>query len=388
MLSPARHSLRQLLASFSFPAAALVATASLAAQSTLRVGPGEAYATITAAVAAAADGDTVLVLGGVHADDVLIQRGIRLIGRDAAMISDALLSARVRVQGIQAPRTFAMSGFRLLPPTPGSLNNSRRTLAIENCTGPVSIEELTVDASGPYASWELTLQGAPQVSLRATRFGSCRVFDSLAVIVGCRGGFRGNAGLPPLWVRGGSALVIGGEIDGADGLIPSPAVWLESGQLVATRATLRAGPATSLVPAVAAILANAGSLLLDPSAVLVPTGNAPPVQGGVAPLTREFASSLVALDPQRLRIESQGPAGVGFAITLSVAVPQVATPWGLAWVDLTSAALLAVPTYAADRSHVFTAALPPLPPGLTLAIQSVVFESMLTFSAPTIATTR
>ena len=49
------------------PVAALAETAGEAA--TLRVGPGQAYPTIAAAIAASRDGDTLLVDAGTYTDD-------------------------------------------------------------------------------------------------------------------------------------------------------------------------------------------------------------------------------------------------------------------------------------------------------------------------------
>lgn len=56
------------------------------AQSALIVAPDGAYATIPAALAAAEDGDTILVRGGQHPGGVVVDKAVRLIGEDWPVI--------------------------------------------------------------------------------------------------------------------------------------------------------------------------------------------------------------------------------------------------------------------------------------------------------------
>ena len=56
------------------------------AQSELIVAPGGPYATIPAALAAAQDGDTILVRGGQHEGNLTVDKSVRLIGQDWPVI--------------------------------------------------------------------------------------------------------------------------------------------------------------------------------------------------------------------------------------------------------------------------------------------------------------
>jgi hypothetical protein len=373
---------------------ALVATAlgSLAtAQTTRLVGPGQTYTTIGAAVAAANPGDTVLVLGGMHTAPLLINKGIRLVGQGgAAFVSEPLPFGEVRIQGVPASQPFAMSGFRVAPLLAGSLTPTLLRIVVENCAGPVSFEHLEGTPSEPYATWSLWVQNAAQVNVRASRFGSCWLRGSTTVLENCIGQLL-NSGfvLAPLRVDGGTTLLVGGEMRGPSGLIAAAGVWLERGTLLVTRATIRGGTPTPATPSAPAIAADAGEVLLDPSAVLLPTGSALPIQGPAAQIALEFASSIVTLTPTQLDIHSHGPANVWFATMLSAPVALTPTPWGVSWVDPTAAALVVLAAYGPNREHAFTTPLPPLPPGIFVAVQPVVLAPTgFGLGAPSMLTTR
>jgi hypothetical protein len=363
--------------------------AAASAQSTLTVGAGQAFPTISAAVAVADHGDTVLVVGGVHADAPLIQRGIRLIGQNAAWTSESLPFGSIRIQGVQAPHTFAMSGFELLPVQPGSLSPSVRSITIEDCTAVVSIETLTRAASGPYANWSLTITDSSQVSLRASRLGFCRARDSLVVIENCVLGALITTPLAPLWATGGNTAMVGGELRGGSSVFSTPGLQLDGGSFFATRATIRGGLPTSLSPGAPAIAAAGGEIVLDPSAVLVPSGTFPAVTGGVPVASAEFASSIAMLTPLQLNVASHGPAGEWFALMLSLPGPLAVTPWGLSWVDPSAASVMVLASYGLDREHSFAAPLPPLPAGLAVVMQPIVLAPTgYGLGLPTVVTTR
>lgn len=77
------------------------------AQAELVVAPGGPYATIPAALAAAQDGDTILVRGGQHAGNLTVDKAVRLIGQDWPVIDGG---GQGMVVTLAAPGT-QFSGF-------------------------------------------------------------------------------------------------------------------------------------------------------------------------------------------------------------------------------------------------------------------------------------
>jgi hypothetical protein len=175
---------------------------------------------------------------------------------------------------------------------------------------------------------------------------------------------------------------------GPSGLTASPGIWLERGQLLLTRATIRGGTPTVAVPSAPAIATSAGQVLLDPSTVLLPSGGAAPIQGLAAQIPLEFASSIVTLTPSQLDVSSHGPTNLWFVTMLSAPVTPAPTPWGLSWADPTAASLLVLAAYGPDR-HAFTTPLPPLPAGIFVALQPVVLAAAgFGLGTPSMLTTR
>ncbi len=108
-----------LVASLAGPATATAAAAAQAAPAPaardLVVGAGQPYASLSDALAAARDGDTVVLAGGVHRGPVVVERAVALVGRDGAVIDGGgvgtvvtLRAAGARVAGL----TIRNSGAR------------------------------------------------------------------------------------------------------------------------------------------------------------------------------------------------------------------------------------------------------------------------------------
>lgn len=88
-------------------AAAVLASATPALGAELRVGPGDGYAAIGPALAAARPGDTVIVSPGVYRERVVIDRPVALVGRPGAVVDGGgagtvvrIAAAGVRVEGL------------------------------------------------------------------------------------------------------------------------------------------------------------------------------------------------------------------------------------------------------------------------------------------------
>lgn len=68
------------------PATAAAQAAPAGAARDLVVGPGQPYATLVDALAAARDGDTIALAGGVHRGPVVVERAVAIVGTDGAVI--------------------------------------------------------------------------------------------------------------------------------------------------------------------------------------------------------------------------------------------------------------------------------------------------------------
>ena len=109
--------------------------AALPCQQTLVVGAGGTFTTIGAAIAAAAPGDTVLVQGGSYIEGFVIDKGIRLVGRNASFSTQLL--ADVQVQNLPAGQTFTMTGFSAMA------NGFNPQIQVSNCAGRIELGRLS-----------------------------------------------------------------------------------------------------------------------------------------------------------------------------------------------------------------------------------------------------
>ncbi|MBP8299219.1 MAG: hypothetical protein KA020_02545 [Planctomycetes bacterium] len=370
--------------------AALFATAG-PAQQTLLVGAGQPFSTITAAIQVANAGDTVLVLGGFYTESIEIGRGIRVLGQNGAALESVsnLFLPRVRFRGVPAGETAVFAGFDLRPTQP-LLTSNARSLIVDQCPGTVVIAELT--ASGNYATWHTTMTASPQVHVRQARLGRTLLDGAVVAFDNCRL-TRYEDIIPVLELRSGTALFTGGEVTGSQVVFPFQgaiaAAKVDGGMLIATRTTFRAGPATSAQFTAPAIATTGGELLLDPSVVLLPTGNVAPIQGPAAPANLELVSASAMVSATQLVVTSHGPAGAFHGIAIGPLTAPTATPYGFAWLAPASAQALAFGAFDASRLFTTTVALPPLPPGLVFALQPVLFDPLqVRLGIPTVVVSR
>jgi PPM family protein phosphatase len=78
----------------------------------IRVGPGQRYSSIAAGLAAAREGDSVIVAPGVYAENVLLKAGVALVSAQARKAEIQASGTAVDVQSITGAR---ISGFRISP---------------------------------------------------------------------------------------------------------------------------------------------------------------------------------------------------------------------------------------------------------------------------------
>jgi hypothetical protein len=108
----------------------------------LRVGPTRPFATIDAAIAAAADGDLILVDPGSYPPFTLDGRSLAVIAAAGPFTVVPGAQAQVRVRNVPAGGTVTVSGILAAIPT-----GNAPAIEIQSCPGTVRIGEAVIDPS-------------------------------------------------------------------------------------------------------------------------------------------------------------------------------------------------------------------------------------------------
>ncbi len=355
--------------------------AAATAQQTLLVGPGQTFTTIQPAIAAAAPGDTVLVLPVTYSGPLDIDKGIQLIGQGADIIGPAagLFSPNfATVHDLPANQRFTMAGFRAVQGASQPTSLESIVIAVQNCAGFVALRDLS--SSGGFRRFAVGASGSPQVFVGSVDGYGLNATNSTVVCEACFLEFSYIA----LRAVDSSVVVVGSTIQTTGSPLSFP-VLVEGGRLVVSRSTVASG--ASGFPK-SAIYATNTELLLDPSTVLQPSGGAPGIQGATA-VPFPFASLRAQLAAGSLTVQSHGTANETFATVFGPVVGLQSTPLGLTWLDAPQTSLLGFASYGADRLHSLTLPLPPLPPGLVVGLQTIGFEGgTIAFGVPSLVVTR
>ncbi len=353
-------------------AASLLALATLTSgsrtQQTLVVGAGGTFPTISAAIAAAQPGDTVLVNGGTWAENLDIDKGIHFVGRGASLRYQ-IFQFPMRVHDVPAGQVFSMRGFR----ADGSSGATDTIVQVDDCDGTVAIQHLE---QGGLNQWALRAVNSRQVHVAGTAIAAMRCQDSTVVIHGC---VFDPGVLAGLTLDGGRVAIVGCSIRGAFAPFTGPGIHM-TGTELAIAASQVTGTGSS-----AAILTSGGVILNDPSNVLAGAGSSPAIAGNAQVAVYEFGTLQAATDGQTLSMTVNGPTGSAFVTLLSLPRPVVPTPSGLAWVDPLAFAIVQTGTLAGAVPQVGQLAHPTLPPGVTAALQmAYVGPSGVALSTPSL----
>lgn len=337
--------------------------ASATAQQTILVGPGQTFPSIQPAIAAAAPGDTVLVLAGTYSGPLDIDKGIQLIGQGADISGPTFSPSFATVHDLPANQRFTMAGFRAVQGSSQPTGLEGIGIVVQNCSGFVALRDLS--NSGGFRRFTVSVTDSPQVFVGSMDGYGLSATNSIVV---CEGSFLESAGLS-LRSIDSTVVVVDCTIQTTGSPFSFP-VFVQRGRLVASRSTISSG--SSSFPK-SAITATNTELLLDPSTVLQPSVGAPAIQGGTA-VPFPFASVRAQLTSSALAVQSHGTANETFATVFGPVVGLQSTPFGLTWLDPPQASLLAFASYGANRLHSVTLPLPPLPPGLVVGLQTIGFE--------------
>lgn len=210
------------------PVLAALLAAPLQAQSVWVVdhfaGAGHDFTNFADALAAANDGDTLLVRGGTYAEDLVIDgRSIDVVAEETNLV----IVRGLQVRNVAAGQSVIVHGIETLPLT----IVAGASLVVSDCTGPVMLEECI------FRSGEQVLPTAGT--------GGKFIRDSTAVTIArCRFEAESFLQLPGLLIEDSRVALFEAELEGRDGIAadfftpivpPTPAL-----ELRATHATLSA----------------------------------------------------------------------------------------------------------------------------------------------------
>ena len=325
-----------------------VASASLSAQTTWTVcaSGGAQFSTLAAAVAVASDGDTILCLPpqfGTELTGFTTNKGVTIVGGAGpwAIPIRADAASPIVVQGLPAGRSFRMAGFQFI-------QDGQLRIDVQSCQGHVHIEDIGARdfdfffPNGP----SVVVANSASVTLRAiATFGmpALRIDSSRVVVERC------GLGVPLAGLRGGSGLVVvASEVDLAQCVVDTGSMSLGPNLYVpaidATNSIVRIGGdanarvsgGASGAPGGIPVVANGGSVSVDPLVVLQPGLGQPLFSGtGVfATISTPATWTSSAMRGQSLELRTSGPAGSVVFQAVGVAGPLLATSLGTLGVDL------------------------------------------------------
>ncbi|MFQ5506455.1 MAG: hypothetical protein ACE5F1_16925, partial [Planctomycetota bacterium] len=318
-------------------------------------GGGGNFKDIQAAFSAARPGDTVLVRKGSY-NPAATSKGLRLLGEPGAFISKYPPAPDlISISGLPANQTFVMKGFML-----ENLNAGRQAaLRLTGNLGRVHLESLDLRGT------PLSNRGSP-----ALRIENCREVS----VTGCT-----LKGEPALLGINASVSVVNCQLLGQNAFdFRGMYSWRSYYGIEATKSTLfvswstvkggngstrafnllwQASPAALLseckttisgdqssrfiagLPpprgvAMPAILTSGGTLLLDPSVKITPSGNAPPIRGTARITKRRLPALKAGARGSTVTAELYSRSGSLFALYASLPADPLPLPIGESWLDL------------------------------------------------------
>jgi hypothetical protein len=108
------------------------------------MGPGVDFTVIQSAVAAAADGDTILVRSGSYAAVEIRAKALVLVGEDVALTPPFGGLVTLAVADLRASQSVVVRGF--------TVTTQVGALAVTNCNGPVLVDSCSFTTAFPLAS--------------------------------------------------------------------------------------------------------------------------------------------------------------------------------------------------------------------------------------------
>jgi hypothetical protein len=356
-------------------------------------GPGVNFTSLAAAVATAANGDTIVVqfppmlesVGGFTTD-----KGLTIVGEGGGV--PIVTSTPIVIENLPAGDTFRMAGF-------SRIGNGTLDLRVLNCAGSVHLENLHAREPDWFfpSGASIEIADSSSVSLRDVEtFGlpAVLVRTSTVVLTNCR------LGVTQIGLGGGPCLQVGpsATVDVVEPAFDSLGSAIPIG--VGGGSTLRVVGSTSsyvrsqhvFTVGYPVVNSVASTVTIDPAVQLLP-GAFQPVFTGTAPVPtlQELTGSWCgqAAPGQVLAIHSAAPVGSAVFQVLGRQVVPTPTVFGVLAVDPTLPYLIFGGAITPANGVVDNLLLVPasVPRGETFATQALVFDGVgLTLGAPAVFT--
>ena len=357
--------------SFAFALLSPLLALGLPAQQTIVVdaGGGGQFADMPEAVAAAQPGDTLLVKPGAYSF-FSISKGLRVLGEPGVTAGN--LFAAFAVSNLPAGEAVVIRDV-----DPDNILAAARVSLTDNL-GYVHLENLTLDGG-------LDVHNCAQVSVHRSSVAgtvpaAADVRDSTALFSRTRIQGLGSLSFPGPGLRCTNSTVIFAEAVciGPDATFrsgPGPALQVVSGDVTVTgdsSTAMFAGSSGFGALSSPAILVNGGTLNIDPTVQVVPTGVSPPISGdGGRVVVDHIASMRADATNSVLSLRVFAPGALQ-AITVASfpRVPPLNTPFGPFWFTNLHLVIDAGPVVGNERQASLN--LPPLTPGAIVLLQAVV----------------
>lgn len=385
----------------------LLAT-TLAAQRTWVVdasnGPGTTHTDLPPAIAAAADGDTILVRAGSYSQ-FTTNKALRILGRTGASVAikDQKVQQAVQISGIGAGKTFVLKGLRVVG---WRFRAPREAIRISNCAGLVHLDRLVIPAA-----CRTVLVRTCHSGIRIIRCTQVMISDSSV------------QALDPVFADGSTVSICRSKLTAEDSKLQgrglakgpspnSPALLARSSTVTLSTCTLRGGGGLSVgqltrpgQPAIqatsssitiagtgadtytagqpafrqstptSAIAMSNGRLWVASAVKLVPNSGAPPVSGTHVRLPGTPVGLCAQSAPPGGVLQVRMVATPKETAYLLVAFPAapVPTKWGALWLDPGSMAILAQTQVGSAGTWNVAVPVPPISAlrGLEVAFQAL-----------------
>lgn len=340
-------------------------------------GQGAQFTSLAPAIAAAADGDVILVRPGLYIEAQLdIDKGLTILGEPGVVVQASVFGMPgMVVRDLPPTSAFAMRGLQFgsqLASTPVRISNCDGLVLLEGLEGPIG-------GFGLPENFGVEIEGSDQVHLHdlLIRGGQMlRIESSVATITDCT-------------LAGGISGVV--ELDGADVTIDrsaisiepivsfAPAMQVNGGRTTLARSTVLA-PTSQQTPQPAIATQGIAELRVDPTTVLTPTAGEPAISGP-ATVSNDEVDTLARSSQGVVDFDLHSRTGSLFVAYATLPSPTTPLPFGVLWLDIDPALQLTVSAgIVQNRQLALSLDTTPLPVGLPFTVQTAILDPTFTLS--------
>lgn len=173
------------------------------------------------------------MLGGIHRQPLVIDKGIHLVARGAVFdFSGTLALEHVLVHGLPAGQSFVLSGFALQDG--GSPPATAARIQVRDCDGLVHLGELR--SVGGLTLWSIAASRVHHLQVAASQLRSLQMTSSTAVVERC---FFEPLEFSGLTMTDSTAAVVGSTLVGSNSPFYGPGASLQHSTLALSQSTVR-----------------------------------------------------------------------------------------------------------------------------------------------------